>query len=135
MSIVGFRRKFDGQPIEPAHYLFWYITVIFGLAFTFLSEALDTNRTVLWQSTIVHLPDSSVSVWGLTCLIAMVGIGLSIHKRWHFLYNNSLGLAFSCWVYALVLYLIDSYWLGVLGIALPNMVFWGMAYLRRDRML
>lgn len=135
MSWLKIRKSFDEEPLEPASYLFWYITVVFGISFTFLNHQMGADRTVLFKTSVVHLSGAFTNVWGLLCLMAATGVAVGLLARIPKLYSFSTVLAFCCWTYASVIYVTDQFWFGLLVAAVPNMLFWAAAYLRRNKVL
>ena len=123
--------KPDGEYINPLAHVFFYITFIFGAAFTFFGYT-DTVRTaVLYAQSERQFGSWSLSAWGVCAMIVTVWNTYIIIAR----KPNSAGamLGFMLWLYAVLIYLSGDFYFQILVAAVPNLIFWGWWYIRLRR--
>lgn len=128
-------RKPDGDPLEVYHYIFMYITIMFGLSFTLFSSVLNADESVLYKATTIHLTENVTSVWGVACLITVSLVILALYFEKYKWVPHAIGGVFSCWLYAIIMYATDQFWFGILVGALPNAFYWAYTYIMVSRQL
>ena len=123
--------KPDGTYINPLAHIFFYITFVFGMAFTFFGKTDTVREAVLYSESQRQFGEWSLSVWGVCAMLVSVWNTYIIIAR----KPNSFGamLGFALWLYAVLIYLSGDFYFQILVAAVPNLIFWGWWYIRLSR--
>jgi hypothetical protein len=123
-----FTRQFthitDSEKQNPLMYLFFLETLAWGLAFVAASGTSAVEATVLYSQNVATFGVTIGTIWGVVAVLVVLGslIGIYLRKSW-LGQTVSLG-GFAVWMYAGFLYMLGGYWLHLLAVALPNILFW-----------
>lgn len=115
------RYRPDGQRINFAVHLFFYITLMFGLAFVLPPEWLGTGASELFHFSQVH---GVAFWWGMAMLVTTALNTIMLGTRNTVLAQYAAMVGFLCWAYAFIAYAIQGFWFGLLVGAVPNLAFW-----------
>lgn len=109
-------------------YPFLLMTASYGVALTFFQHTTPVQESILYSLTVISLPESVLSVWGVVALVVSVVnfVALILRKRSLGTFVSMLG--FLLWLYAFWLYLLNYYVLQLFFAAIPNLMFWGWYY-------
>lgn len=111
----------DGLRISFSTHLFLFITLMFGIAFVLPPELFATGLSPLSSFS------SGVGVgalWGVGLITVTVLNTIMLLTRIKALASVTGVLGFCLWLYAAFAYAHVGYWLGLLVIALPSVMFW-----------
>lgn len=121
MDLKRLTTRPDGLPIPLSTHLFFFMTLVFGVAFVLPPGVFNTFSSPLW------LFSSSVGVgtaWGIGLLLTSALNALMLLTRSESLAKVTGVLGFCLWLYACFAYFYIGFWLGFLAAALPSTVFW-----------
>lgn len=107
---------------------FFLITAAYGIALVFFPGTAPVQATVLYTLTTTHLPDVTVSIWGLAAVAITVVNIIGIFVRNRFLGRGVALGGISLWIYAFFLYAFYGFFLQVFIVAIPNTLFWFWYY-------
>lgn len=118
----------EGKKQNPLMYIFFLETFAYGFAFTFFPDAITVTGTILYQLTAFTFGAAVLSWWGLLAMAVVIGslVGIYFRKAW-LGQTVSIG-GFMCWLYALILYATNGFWLQVVAVAATNLLFWAWWY-------
>lgn len=121
----------EEEIFNPLMHIFFFISLVFGIAFTFYPGFFGADITVLWTLTKIHYGTTLVtSGWGVG-LIALTILNtcmLMFRRPW--MGGATAGLGFMLWLYAFFTYCLGHFWLGAVATSLPNMLFWVWYYFK-----
>ena len=111
----------DGLPIPLSTHLFFFITLVFGIAFSVPPGIFNTFSSPLWSFST----SAGVAwLWGIGLLTVCALNALMLLTRSRFLASIVGVLGFCLWLYAAFAYFYIGFWLGFFAAALPNAIFW-----------
>lgn len=107
---------------------FLIYTAAYGVAFVFFAHTATVQVNTIFKLTEMYMPGMSVGIFGALLLFVTIGnvIGMIIRKGW--LGNLVSMLGFLCWTYAAIILGLHHFWLQIIILALPHMMFWGWYY-------
>lgn len=111
------------QRVNPLIYPFLFATTLYGLGFLFLGDWSGVSTSSLFTATIA-LHKFLPALWGLFASLAGILGFVTLLVRQPFLGEAPSFLGFSVWAFAAFVYILNSYWLVLLTVALPNLYFW-----------
>lgn len=98
-------------------YIFFYITFMYGMAFSFFPHTREVEQSALAHSFPPVL-------WGIISLIVILAVAFTIQYKWR-KFAKHVGMAgFSLWFYIMLVALIGEAWFGAIIIAVPMVLFW-----------
>lgn len=112
----------DGMKISFSTHLFFYITLIFGLAFILPPDVLGVATSPLYEFT--HAGPWGFW-WGVGLIVVFVANTVMLITRSRRLAGIVGVLGFSLWVFAAFAYIFMGFWFGLLVVAIPSLIFWG----------
>ena len=123
----------ESEKLNPFIHLFMYMTLVWGLCFTFFPVATGASETFLYQLTVLQTFSGITSVWGIACLVVVVVelFAFNYRKRW--LGGSATMMGFCVWLYAAITYGIGGFWFGLLVGAIPQLFFWVWLYITVER--
>jgi len=122
MELKRLTTKPDGAPIALSTHMFFFITLVFGIAFVLPPGVFNTFTSPLWSFSA----SAGVALfWGIGLLATSVLNTLLLLTRSPILASIVGVLGFCLWLYAAFAYFYIGFWLGFLGAAIPNVIFWG----------
>lgn len=110
-------------------YVMMSFTVVYGVGFIFFGWTPSVQDSLLFQATQVELGPKAISLWGVSCLVAVSLSLLSIlfRKRWLGIPGGFLGVL--VWTYACLAYASLGLWFQ-LCLNIQQLLFWGWYYQR-----
>lgn len=117
----GLLYKPDGERIPFTTHIFFYVTLMFGIAFVIPPDWLGTGATHLFKFSVHH---NVAHLWGISLITVSAAntLMLWLHSRLMAQFVGAFG--FACWMYAGIAYILSDLPFGLLVVALPNMTFW-----------
>jgi|SRR6478736_6865629 len=121
----------DGTYINPLTHIFFYMTFVFGVAFTFFGYTDTVREAVLFSESQRQFGSWVLSAWGICAMLVTVlnTTMIVFRKGWYFVPV----LGFALWLYAVMIYLMGDFYFQILVAAVPNLLFWGWWYIRVRR--
>jgi len=114
--------------LNPLMHIFFLISLVFGFAFGIAPEFFGADQTVLFKETELNYWDGITSLWGLGLIVVTLSNTVVLLTRWRWLGSPTAWTGFFLWLYAMLVYLQEGFWLGLFGAALPNILFWAWYY-------
>lgn len=111
----------DGTMIAFSTHIFFYISLVFGLAFILPPGLLDMTNSPLYMFTVDL---GWFYYWGWGLIAVTVANTIMLWTRSNRLASVVGVLGFCLWLFAAFAYGFMGYWFGLLAAALPNLVFW-----------
>lgn len=122
-------RKPDGSKIPVPTHLFFFITLIFGIAFGTPPFILDVGTTKLFAFATATHPYVPFIFGGALLLTTALNTAMLLTRKPVFGFGTAM-LGFIAWLYAGVAYIMGGFYFGLIVAALPNIIFWGWYYMQ-----
>lgn len=120
----------EGWPLNPLIYIFFYLTAVNGIFFTFLTSLDTVQQSVLYQHTRDAFGTMPLPIWGVCAMLAVAINLTAILGRHRKLLGYGGMLGFGVWLFAGFIYVQDLLWFQALVGAVPNLIFWAWYYFR-----
>lgn len=115
--------KGSQQRVNPLIYPFLAATLLYGLGFFLLGDWTGVSTSSLFTA-MSALHNFLPAVWGaMAALAGILGVATIVARKALLGEVPSL-LGFSVWAFAAFVYILNSFWLVLLTVALPNLYFW-----------
>ena len=126
--------KTDHKRFEPFLPFFTILNLIIGLLFAFGSFIPRIAELKLFVVLTAFLPAPfNASIWGIALVLVFIGHCLEMYYRGKGIGPNIAMVGFILWCYALGIYLSDFTILGIIGIVVPQLFFWGWYFIESKR--
>jgi hypothetical protein len=121
MDIKRLTTRPDGRRIAFSTHLFFYISLIFGLAFVLPPDLLEMTTSPLYQFTA---SSGWAFWWGMSLLIVTVANTVMLLTRSTKLASVVGVFGFCLWLFAFFAYWFMGFWFGLFAAAVPSLAFW-----------
>lgn len=118
----------EDELLNPLSHVFFFVALVFGLAFAFFPVVSGASQTVLYVLTKFSVGSTVSSVWGVCLVLLTLANTSMLIFRPRCMGGTVAAAGFMLWGYAAIIYSYGHFWLGLLGLAVPNLVFWGWYY-------
>jgi hypothetical protein len=120
----------DSVRLNPLIHIFFYITLVNGIFFTFLTGIDSVQQSVLYVHTKQAFGTTPLPFWGVCAILVTVVNTWAIYTRRRRTIANSGLAGFAVWLFAFIIYAQDLLWFQMLAGAVPNLAFWTWYYFR-----
>ena len=120
----------DGDPLNPLIHIFFFITFVNGIAFTFFTGTHTVATTALFEQTVHMFGTMPLPIWGLLAIAAALINWLAIVTRHRRFLGYAGMLGWAVWLFTFFIYLFGGLWFQVFAATIPNMIFWVWYYFR-----
>lgn len=111
----------DGTRIPLPTHLFFYITLVFGIAFVLPPSIFGLGLVEIFKFSSLH---GLAQWWGMALITTTLLNTIMLITRNQTIAQVTGVLGFCCWLYAAIGYFIVGFPFGLLVGAVPNMIFW-----------
>lgn len=120
----------DGNTLNPLMHIFFFVTLINGLFFTFSTHSDSVKESALYRHTTDAFGNAPLPIWGVCAMLVVAINTVAIVFRHRSLLGWGGMLGFGVWCFAAFIYLQDGLWFQLLAGAIPQIAFWAWYYFR-----
>ncbi len=120
----------SNAPYNPFMHLFMMIALVWGIGFTVLNDTQSVQDIALYTLMLAESGSAAVMAWGVVQLLVLLLMVIAVSfKQYNFGRYVSI-IGYLLWAYAFALLVPELYWLQIITLCVPQVLFWSWFYTR-----